>query len=97
LKYFNVLDNKYHTYYPDFIVHLSNGNTIIVEVKPKAQLRKPSPPTRQTTKSVKNYKWLYEMWVTNMCKKQAAEEVAKAKGWQYMLVTEDFFKITPIS
>jgi hypothetical protein len=94
LKYFNVIDNKYHTYFPDFIVHLSDGSTIIVEVKPKAQLKKPEPPKRKTPKAIKNFKWLYEMWVTNMCKKKAAEELAAAKGWKYMLVTEDFFKST---
>ena len=96
LKYFNVLDNKYHNYYPDFLVHLNNGSTILVEVKPKAQLIKPEPPKRKTPKGIESYKWLYETWVTNMCKKQAAEELSKARGWQYLLVTEDFFKATPI-
>jgi hypothetical protein len=94
LKYFNPLDNKYHTYYPDFIIHLEDGSTIIVEIKPKAQLQKPKPPTKKTPKAIKNYKWIYETWITNMCKKQAAEELAKARGWKYMLVTEDFFKLS---
>lgn len=97
LKYFNVLDNRYHNYFPDFVVHLRDGSTIIVEVKPNAQLQKPEPPKRKTPKAVKNYKWLYETWVTNMCKKQAAEEFAKARGWKYMLVTEDFFRHTAVS
>jgi hypothetical protein len=65
-------------------------------VKPKAQLQKPEPPKRQTPKSIKSYKWLYETWVTNMCKKAAAEEFAKTKGWSYLLVTEDFFKVRTI-
>ena len=96
IKYFNVLDKKYHTYYPDFLVHLNNGNTILVEVKPKAQLIKPEPPKRQTPKGIQSYKWSYETWITNMCKKQAAEELSKARGWQYLLVTEDFFRTTSI-
>ncbi len=96
LKYFNVIDSKYHTYYPDFVVRLRNGNTIIVEVKPKAQLVKPEPPKRRTPKSMLSYKWIYETWVTNMCKKRAADELAKSRGWEYLLVTEDFFKSTPI-
>ena len=97
LKYFNILDNRYHTYYPDFIIQLVSGQTIIVEVKPKSQLVKPDPPKKKTPKSVKGYKWLYETWVINMCKKQAAEELAKSRGWQYLIVTEDFFKLTPKS
>jgi hypothetical protein len=31
-----------------------------------------------------------------MCKKAAAEEFAKAKGWSYLLVTEDFFKVRTV-
>ena len=96
LKYFNILDSKYHTYYPDFVVRLRNGKTIIVEVKPKAQLVKPEPPKKQTAKYMLSYKWIYETWITNMCKKRAADELAKSRGWEYLLVTEDFFKSTPI-
>lgn len=92
IKYFSPLDNKYHNYFPDYIVRLRNGNIFIVEIKPKSQLQKPEPPKRKTPKSIKNHKWLYETWVVNMCKKAAAEEFAKSKGWQYLLVTEDFFK-----
>lgn len=94
LKYFNPIDNKYHNYFPDFIVNLKDGSTIIVEVKPKSHLKKPEPPKRKTPKALKNFKWLYETWVTNMCKKKAAEELAAARGWRYMIVTEDFFKNT---
>ena len=48
IKYFNPLDEKYHTYFPDFVVRTADGRTIIVEVKPKAQLKKPNPPKRKT-------------------------------------------------
>jgi hypothetical protein len=92
IKYFNVLDNEYHNYFPDFIIHLREGRTIIIEIKPKAQLIKPEKPKKITKKSTKSFKWAYEAWVTNMCKKQAAEEFARIKGWEYMIVTEDFFK-----
>jgi hypothetical protein len=96
IRYFSPIDNKYHNYFPDYVVRLRNGTVFIVEVKPKAQLQKPEPPKRQTPKSIKSYKWLYETWVTNMCKKAAAEEFAKTKGWSYLLVTEDFFKVRTI-
>lgn len=96
IKYFSPLDNKYHNYFPDYVVKLRNGTIFIVEVKPKAQLQKPEPPKRKTPKSVKNFKWLYETWVINMCKKAAAEEFAKTKGWKFLLVTEDFFKVRTV-
>jgi hypothetical protein len=75
------------------VVRLRSGKVFIVEVKPKAQLQKPEPPKRKTPKSVKNFQWLYETWVINMCKKASAEEFANSKGWSYLLVTEDFFKV----
>lgn len=97
ISYFNVLDNRYHNYFPDFLIKLTDGGVVIVEIKPKAQLVKPEPPKRKTPKSIQSYKWIYETWVTNMCKKKAAEEFAKSRNWKYMLVTEDFFKMTPKS
>jgi hypothetical protein len=93
ITYFNPLDNKYHKYFPDYIVTLTNGLVYIVEIKPKAQLLKPEPPKRQTPKSLKSYMWSYQTWVVNMCKKAAADEYAKIRGWEYLLVTEDFFKV----
>ena len=92
IPYFLPLDNKYHKYFPDYILKLSNGEIIIVEIKPKAQLIKPIPPTRKTTKTMTSYKWSYETWITNMSKRNAAEVFAKNKGWKFMYVTEDFFK-----
>jgi hypothetical protein len=92
VKYFNPLDEKYHTYFPDYLVRLKNGSTFLVEVKPKVQLIKPTEPKRLTPKSIKNYKWAYNTWLTNMVKKEAAESFCKMKGWKYMIVTEDFFK-----
>lgn len=92
ISYFNPIDNKYHKYYPDFIVHLEDGQTFIVEVKPKIQLQKPAPPKRKTLKSAESYKWLFTEYVKNMCKKSAAEQYATSRGWKFMLVTEDFFK-----
>ena len=92
IKYFNPLDEKYHTYYPDYLVKLRDGTTFLVEVKPKAQLIKPTEPKRLTPKSIKSYKWAYNTWMTNMVKKEAADAFAKARGWKYMIVTEDFFK-----
>jgi hypothetical protein len=92
IRYFNFLDEKYHNYFPDFLIKLRDGNIVIVEIKPKAQLQKPEKPKKMTKKGVESYKWSYQTWITNMCKKQASEEYAKARGWQYMIATEDFFK-----
>jgi hypothetical protein len=93
IKYFSPFDNKYHNYFPDYLLTLSDGRVFIVEIKPKSQLIKPNPPKKKTPKALKNYKWAFETWTINMCKKDAAENFAKSRGWEYLLVTEDFFKI----
>ncbi len=92
IKYFHPSDGKYHTYYPDFVLNLDGGKTVIIEIKPKQQLIKPELPKRKTKKSIESFKWLYQTWVTNMAKKNAAEKYAESRGWSYMIVTEDFFK-----
>lgn len=91
IKYFNLLDNSYHTYYPDYLIKLLNGKTLLVEVKPKAQLQKPSEPKRKTPKSLQSYKWSFDTWLTNMSKMKAAKEFASNRGWDFLYVTEDFF------
>jgi len=94
IKYFNPLDNKYHKYFPDFILGLDDGKVLIIEVKPKSQLIKPNKPKRKTKKSLKSYKWAYQAWITNMAKKKAAEDYAKRKGrCEFIIITEDFFKV----
>ncbi len=44
VKYFNMLDKKFHNYYPDFYMKMDKGGIMqefVVEIKPKAQLQKP--------------------------------------------------------
>ena len=73
---------------------MSNDERYLIEIKPKAQLQKPNPPKRKTKKAVKNYKYAYEMYVTNMCKIQYAEDFCAKKGMKFKIITEDFFKTT---
>jgi len=92
IPYLNSLDGRQHNYFPDYYMKLNNGDEFLIEVKPSAQLKKPKAPKRKTTKSVKSYKYAYEMYVTNMCKIKYAEEYCKQRGWEYKIVTETFFK-----
>jgi len=97
LQYFSILDKKFHKYYPDFYIKMKkgeeNGQPIIenyvVEVKPKAQLRKPKEPKRKTAKSMANYKWVYEQYVKNLCKNDALVKASKQRNFKVMLITED--------
>lgn len=92
IKYFNILDQKYHTYYPDYYMKINRDGIIkeyLVEVKPKAQLKKPKPPKRKTKKAVINFKKAYHTYIVNMCKYKATKQYAKERGLEVLLLTEE--------
>ena len=74
IKYFYTLDNRIHTYYPDFyFAYKKPDGTIlkyIVEVKPTSQLQKPEEPKRKTPNTIKNYNYLMEAFIKNSCKRK---------------------------
>ena len=92
IKYINSLDGREHSYFPDYYMKLDNDDEYLIEVKPSSQLQKPTPPKRKTKKAVANYKYAYEMYVTNMCKSQYEEHWCNKRGWKFLVVTESFFK-----
>jgi len=92
IKYYNILDKKFHNYFPDFYVKLKKEDTIeeyLVEIKPKAQLQKPVPPKRKTTKAMENFKYGYETYVKNLCKTDALNKIAIQRNYKVMLLTEE--------
>lgn len=92
IKYFYDVDNKMHTYYPDFyFAYRKEDGTIekyIVEVKPSAQLKKPDEPKRKTANAIKNYNYLMEAFLKNTCKRKYALEWCKLNGYKFKYVTE---------
>jgi hypothetical protein len=92
ISYYNILDKKYHKYYPDFYIKMKKGNTYeeyVVEIKPKAQLKKPEEPKRKTKKALENFKYGYETYVRNLCKTDALNKMAQQRNFKVMLLTED--------
>ena len=92
IKYFYTLDNRIHTYYPDFYFAYQkpDGRIIkyIVEVKPTSQLQKPEEPKRRTPNTVKNYNYLMEAFIKNTCKRQYAKKWCEENGYNFVYVTE---------
>lgn len=93
IPYRSPVDNRIHRYFTDFyvVVQDANGNrqTMILEVKPKAQTQEPTPPKRKTKRYINEV----FTWGVNQAKWKAAEEFCKDRGWQFRLITEaDLFK-----
>lgn len=92
VKYFSVLDNKYHNYFPDFYIKMKEGDTLteyVVELKPKAQLQRPNEPKKKTKKSIENFNFLLESYVKNLCKTDALQKMADKFNYKVMILTED--------
>ena len=79
IKYINVLDQKEHTYYPDYVVEMVNGDLIIIEIKPKNQTIKP--------KNLNCYAG--HEWIRNMCKWKATKQYCESRGLQFKILTEE--------
>lgn len=92
IKYFYTVDNKIHTYYPDFYFAYKkpDGRIIkyIVECKPSDQLIKPEEPKRRTPNTIKNYNYLMEAYLKNTCKRKYAKQWCEQNGYIFVYVTE---------
>ncbi|MBO5003885.1 MAG: hypothetical protein J6D03_01205 [Clostridia bacterium] len=81
IEYFSRLDNSMKNYYPDFILEKTNGDVLLVEIKPDDQTHKPS--------SISN-NWAKESWIRNTDKWSAAKEFAEKRGMKFIILTEKF-------
>jgi len=90
LYYLSPKDGFQHRYFPDFIAEfqMPDGTRTIkmLEVKPSKELVPPKPPkknkvTKRFLKECLNYEVV-------QAKKLAAEDYCKARGWEYVFITE---------
>ena len=82
------VDNKLHRYFVDLYVEMNNGQTILVEIKPKKETLPPKQPKRKTKK------FLNEVitFSKNQDKWEAADQYARHKGWKFQVGTEETLK-----
>jgi hypothetical protein len=89
IPYKSPVDNKWHRYFPDFIVksRTKDGKlkTLMIEVKPKKQTQ----PPEQRKRITKQYITEVTTWGVNQAKWKAANEYCLDRGWQFTLMTED--------
>lgn len=88
------LRNKVHRYYPDFYYEKKTNDVdgmvrVIVEIKPKVELFPPLKPKNETAKALENYEYSVRTHIKNKLKWSAAEEYAKKRGMQFVIITED--------
>lgn len=89
VPYKSPVDNKFHRYYPDFLVKVRTKEgklkTLMIEVKPKKQTQEPKKQKRVT----KQYINEVTTWGVNSAKWKAANEYCQDRGWVFQIITED--------
>lgn len=84
---------KPHRYFPDLWMRVRTKNgetkTYLVEIKPKKQTKAPEVPKRKT----KRYLTEVLTWNKNQKKWEAAREMCRKKGWEFLIWTEDELNI----
>lgn len=89
VPYWSTMEGKMRTYHLDFIVTmdtLSGAATYLVEIKPYAQTIK---PVYKKGRKESNYLNECQVYQLNMDKWKAANEFAKERGWQFLVLTEE--------
>lgn len=86
IPYMSPKDNKVHRYFPDFYIKTRKADGMIekslVEVKPHSQTKPPSKKSKHLTEEVMTY-------AVNQAKWDAAKAYCQAKGYKFMIVTEN--------
>lgn len=92
IPYISPVDNKIHTYYPDFLVEIESKEgskkTVLIEVKPYSQCFPPKKPKRQTRRFITEC----ATYAVNQAKWDAAKALCKKKGWEWKVLTEKELK-----
>lgn len=92
VPYISPIDGKPHRYFVDFVVVVAKDDgtrdTLMIEVKPKAQTKPPTPPPFAPRK---NSRFLREVqtWGINSAKWEAAHKYCQQRGWRFVILTED--------
>jgi len=89
VPYKSPIDNRFHRYFPDFIVKVKTRDgtmkTLMIEVKPKKQTIPPEPRKRLT----KQYVTEVTTYGVNQAKWKAAHEYCLDRGWEFKIMTEE--------
>lgn len=90
LRYICGLDQRYHTYYIDFVATIRIDNTktkkVWIEVKSKRETEK---PTLSAKKSKRTILLENQTWIKNQSKWVAAKLEASKLGYEFLIITED--------
>ena len=89
IPYISPVDNRQHRYFVDFKVKFANGSTLLIEIKPAHQTKKPVP---RKGKKVALLESEVKTYAVNYAKWKAAEKYAAERGMKFAVFTEHTLK-----
>lgn len=89
ITYISPVDNRQHRYFVDFKVKFANGSTLLIEIKPAHQTKKPVP---RKGKKVALLESEVRTYAVNYAKWKAAEKYAAERGMKFAVFTEHTLK-----
>ena len=88
VPYISPLDNRWHRYFPDFVikVKLPDGGvkTMMLEVKPRKETIEPKKKKKITPQYITEV----TTWAKNQAKWKSATEYCLDRKWEFKLITE---------
>lgn len=89
VPYYSRLDKKNRRYIIDFWIKYIDEKEYLIEIKPRKQTTRPTPPKIKNKKAIRNYLYDCYTWEVNQDKWAAAEKFASKKNMAFMIMTED--------
>lgn len=86
IPYICKTDGKLHRYFVDFKITFTSGKTILVEIKPAAQVRKPKIDGKKINKRLMESVATY---AKNASKWEAANIYCQQRGWSFQIWDEN--------
>lgn len=77
-------DKRMHRYFMDLKIQFKNGQTYLIEIKPKKQTQEPKKGARSSPKYIAEVM----TYVKNQAKWNAADALCKERGWHFEVWTE---------
>jgi hypothetical protein len=96
VPYVSPIDNRIHRYFPDVVLRKTTPSgtieTIMIEIKPKAQTKPPDIRKKNATPSGRiSRRYLREVqtYGINDAKWESAKRYCNERGWKFEIFTED--------
>ena len=88
---------KFHRYYPDFYIEVIGADPekcerIVAEIKPYKETQQPTPPEKQTAKTLESFEYQAKTYQKNLYKWTRSIDFCKKNGLKFWIITEKFLK-----